>query len=113
MRVLVVGTNRVCHDRLRQHGHELVLFMRRGRARPADLTGPYRHVVVLDDDADPQLWVDVARAFHRRMPFDAVVAYNEHTYPIVHAISDALDIPTAVDIELFGPGLHKSMMRES
>jgi biotin carboxylase len=112
VRVLIVGTNRVCHDRLRHHGHELVLFMRHGRARPADVTGPYRHVVVLSDDADLELWVDVARVHHRQAPFDAVVAYNEHTYPIVHAISEALGVPTVVDIELFGRVLDKSRMRE-
>lgn len=101
MRVLVVGTNRMCHDLLRDQGHELVLFMPRGRARPGDATGPYRHVVVLDDTADTGLWVDTARVFHRRAEFGAVAAYNEHTYPVVHAISEELGIPSVVDLRLY------------
>ncbi|MDH6139940.1 biotin carboxylase [Kitasatospora sp. GP30] len=112
MRVLVVGTNRMCHDRLRDLGHEMVLFVPRGRARREDAVGPYRHVVVLDDQAAPEDWVGIARVLHRGAPFDAVVAYNEHTYRIVRAVSDALDVPTVVDVELFGRVLDKARMRE-
>ena len=112
MRVLVVGTNRLCHDRLREHGHQMVLFVPRGKARREDPAGPYRHVVIVEDQAGIDLWVDVARAFHRSMRFEAVVAYNEHTYHIVRAISDTLDIPTVVDTGLFGRVLDKSRMRE-
>lgn len=112
MRVLVVGTNRLCHDRVRENGHEMVLFVPRGKARREDPAGPYRHVVILEDQAGIELWVDVARAFHRWMRFEAVVAYNEHTYQIVRAISDELNIPTVVDADLFGRVLDKSTMRE-
>lgn len=112
MRVLVVGTNRMCHELLRAHGHELVLFMPRSRVRPGDAAGTYRHVAVLEDDADIELWVDAARAFHRSMEFGAVVAYNEHTYHIVHAISEALKIPTVVDADLYRRVLDKFQTRE-
>src|SRR5215831_4593261 len=112
MRVLVVGTNRMCHDRLRDLGHEMVLFMPRGRARRGDSAGPYRHVVMIEDQAGTELWVDVARVLHHSVRFEAVVAYNEHTYPIVRAISDALHIPTAVDTDLYSRVLDKYAMRE-
>jgi biotin carboxylase len=112
MRILVVGTNRMCHDRLREHGHEMVLFVPRGKARREDPAGPYRHVVVLEDQAGIEFWVDVARAFHRSIRFEAVVAYNEHTYHIVRAISDELNIPTVVDVDLFDRVLDKYTMRE-
>jgi biotin carboxylase len=112
MRVLVVGTNRLCHDRLRENGHEMVLFVPRGKARREDPAGPYRHVVIIEDQASIELWVDVARAFHGWMRFEAMVAYNEHTYPIVRAISDALNIPTVVDASLYSRVLDKSTMRE-
>jgi biotin carboxylase len=98
MRVLIAGTNRACHHRLREQGHELVLFVPRDKAKPEDLTGPYEHVVALAPDATPALWVDAARLCG---PFDAVVAFNEGTYRIVHEISTRLGIPSTVDIELY------------
>lgn len=112
MLVLVAGTNRACHDRLRGHGHDLVLFMPRSKAKPEDLTGPYRHVVVLDDDAPLDLWVDAARACHRAEPFGAVAAYNESTYRIVRAIATGLDIPCSVDVALFDRVLNKARTRD-
>jgi len=112
MRVLVVGTNRMCHDRLHDQGHELVLLMPRHRARPEDPAGPYRHVVILDDEADVSVWVGVAEVLHADRPFEAVAAFNEHTYRIVRAVSDRLGIPTVVDVELFDRVLDKSTTRE-
>jgi biotin carboxylase len=112
MRVLVVGTNRACHHRLSRRGHELVLVMPRGKAGPEDLAGPYRHVLVIDDDAPLDLWVEVARACHRTEPFDAVVAFNEGTYRIVDAVSRRLGIPSTVDVELFDRVLDKVRTRE-
>ncbi|MER6098214.1 ATP-grasp domain-containing protein [Streptomyces sp. NPDC001728] len=112
MRVLVIGTNRVCHERLRDQGHEIVLFVPRARARREDVTGPYEHVVILDDEAGTDLWADMAEVLHRRIPFDAVAAYNEHTYPVVHAVSERLGITTTVDLDLFGRVLDKARMRE-
>jgi biotin carboxylase len=112
MQVLILGTNRMCHELLRGHGHELVLLVQRDRAKPADVTGPYRHVVVLEDLLDAGLWVDVARVFHRSLGFGAVVAYNEHTYHIVHAVSEALGIPTVVDASLYSRVLDKYQTRE-
>ncbi|MFD5543270.1 ATP-grasp domain-containing protein [Streptomyces sp. NPDC127079] len=112
MRVLVVGTNRMCHDRLHAQGHELVLLVPRGRASPQDPAGPYRHVVVLDDEADLGLWTGVAQVLHDAAPFDAVAAFNEHTYRIVRAVSDRLGVPTVVDVELFERVLDKSRTRE-
>ncbi|MFF7440201.1 ATP-grasp domain-containing protein [Streptomyces sp. NPDC008122] len=111
MRVLVIGTNRVCHDRLRDLGHEMVLFVPRGRARREDAVGPYSHVVILDDEAGTDLWAETAEVLHRRYPFDAVAAYNEHTYPIVRAVSERLGIPTTVDVELFHRVVDKARMR--
>ncbi|QUI29585.1 ATP-grasp domain-containing protein [Streptomyces alfalfae] len=111
MRILVSGTNRMCHDRLRAQGHELVLFVPRGRAQREDAVGLYTHVVILDDSAGADLWADVAESLHRRTPFAAVAAYNEHTYPIVRAISERLDIPTTVDLDLFEKVLDKARMR--
>jgi biotin carboxylase len=111
MRVLVVGTNRMCHDRLRDHGHEVVLFVPKSRARPGDPAGSYQHVVVLGDDAPVDQWVDIARVLHRGDPFGAVAAFNEHTYPIVCAISAEVGIPTVVDVELFHRVLDKSVTR--
>lgn len=86
--------------------------MPRSRVRPGDAEGPYRHVAVLEDDADPELWVDAARAFHRSLEFGAVVAYNENTYHIVHAISEALNVPTVVDADLYSRVLDKFQTRE-
>jgi biotin carboxylase len=111
MRVLVVGSARACHRRLAAHGHEMALLIPRRQAEPGDLTGPYRYVVVLEDDAGVELWVDFARALHRGAPFDVVVAFNEPTYPVAHAISDALNIPTMVDVKLFGRVVDKSRTR--
>jgi biotin carboxylase len=108
----VVGTNRMCHDRLFELGHELVLFVPKGRARPGDAVGRYEHVVILDDDAPIATWVDIAGVLHRAAPFDAVAAFNEHTYPIVAAVSERFDIQTVVDIELFGRVLDKATMRQ-
>lgn len=112
MQVLVVGTNRMCHDRLREHGHEMVLLMPRSRVRPGDTAGPYRHVAVIEDHAGTALWVEIAQAFHRTLRFGAVAAYNEHTYHLVGAISDALGIPAVVDTRLFDRVLDKHRMRE-
>ncbi|WP_369148588.1 ATP-grasp domain-containing protein [Streptomyces sp. R44] len=111
MRVLVIGTNRVCHERLREQGHEMVLFVPRGRARREDAVGPYAHVVILDDEADTDMWAETAEVLHRRKPFDAVAAYNEHTYPIVGAVSERLGVPTTVDVALFQRVLDKARMR--
>ncbi|CAM5365953.1 D-alanine--D-alanine ligase [Streptomyces alboniger] len=111
MRVLVSGTNRMCHDRLRDQGHELVLFVPRGRAQREDAVGLYTHVVILDDSADHDLWADIAESLHRRTPFAAVAAYNEHTYPNVRAISERLNIPTTVDLDLYKRVLDKARMR--
>jgi biotin carboxylase len=111
MRVLVVGTNRMCHDRLRDLGHEMVLFMPKGRARPQDALGPYQHVVILEHQATTHLWVEMARVLHDCLGFEAVVAYNEHTYHIVHAVSEALRIPTVVDADLLGRVRNKYAMR--
>jgi biotin carboxylase len=113
MRVLVVGTNRMCHERLRDQGHELVLFVPRGRARPGDPAGPYRHVVILDDAADPRLWTATARVLHAAAPFDAVTAFNEHTYPIVAAVAEELGVPTTIDVELYERVLDKSRVRDA
>ncbi|MGW4050302.1 ATP-grasp domain-containing protein [Streptomyces sp. NPDC004779] len=112
MRVLVIGTNRVCHERLRDQGHELVLFVPRGRALREDAIGPYRHVVILDDDTDTETWAGIAETLHRRAPFDAVAAYNEHTYPVVRAVSERLSLPTTVDVDLFHRVVDKARMRE-
>ncbi|MEE1752887.1 ATP-grasp domain-containing protein [Streptomyces sp. SP18CS02] len=112
MRVLVIGTNRMCHERLRDQGHELVLFVPRSRARREDATGPYAHVVVLGDGGGTGLWADIAEALHRSAPFDAVAAYNEHTYPLVQAVSERLGVPSTVDLELFERVLDKSKMRD-
>jgi biotin carboxylase len=101
LRVLALGTNRMCFDRLHALGHEIVLLIPKGRARPDDTSGPYRDLVVLDDLTPDIGWVAVARALHDIAPFDAVVAYNEHTYQQVGAISAALDIPSVVDVELY------------
>jgi biotin carboxylase len=111
VRVLVLGTNRICHERLHEQGHELVLLVPRGRARPGDVTGPYRHVAVLADDASPAMWVEVARAVHAESPVGAVAAYNEHTYPEVTAVAGALGVPTVVDLELYHRVLDKSLTR--
>ncbi|WP_405009326.1 ATP-grasp domain-containing protein [Kitasatospora sp. NBC_01539] len=112
MRVLVAGTNRMCHDRLHAQGHELVLMVPRGRARPGDPAGPYRHVVILDDDAGPELWADVAAVLHAAAPFGAVAAFNEHTYRVVRAVADRLGVPTVVDTDLFDRVLDKARTRE-
>ncbi|MBD0707069.1 MULTISPECIES: ATP-grasp domain-containing protein [unclassified Streptomyces] len=112
MRVLVIGTNRVCHERLREQGHEMVLFVPRGRARREDAVGPYAHVVILDDDVDVDAWAETAEVLHRRAPFDAVAAFNEHTYPAVQAVSERLGIPTTVDVDLFHRVVDKARMRE-
>ncbi|MEU6389320.1 ATP-grasp domain-containing protein [Streptomyces sp. NPDC046939] len=112
MRILVCGTNRMCHDRLRDEGHELVLFVPRGRAVREDAVGRYAHVVILDDSAGTDLWAEVAESLHRRTPFAAVAAFNEHTYPVVRAISERLNIPTTVDLDLFKRVLDKAGMRE-
>lgn len=109
MRVLVIGTNRMCHQLLREQGHELVLFMPRSRALPEDAAGPYTDVVILDDRTDA--WGDVAEVLHRRAEFDAVAAFNEHMYPVVGAISLRLGIPTTVDVDLFLRVLDKARMR--
>lgn len=112
MRVLVVGTNRACHHRLHRHGHELVLFVPRGKAKSEDVNGPYRHVVMLDGGTDVESWVAVAAELHHRAPFDAVVAYNEDTYRIVDAIGDRLAIPHVVDLALFARVRDKAAMRD-
>jgi biotin carboxylase len=101
MRVLALGTNRMCFDRLRALEHEIVLLIPKGRARPDDISGPYRDLVVLDDRTPDAGWVAVARALHGIVAFDVVVAYNEHTYAQVDAISAALDIPSVVDVGLY------------
>jgi biotin carboxylase len=102
----------MCHDRLKDLGHELALFMPRERARPQDALGPYQQVVILDHQAPAQLWVEMARVLHDRLAFEAVVAYNEHTYHIVRAVSEALGIPTVVDADLLGRVRNKYAMRE-
>jgi biotin carboxylase len=113
MRVLVVGTNRMCHERLAARGHELVLLIPRGKARPGDPAGPYEHVVILDDATPTGVWVEVARVLHQAgEPFAAVAAYNEHTYPVVAAVAKELGVPTVVDLELFERVLDKSRVRE-
>lgn len=112
MRVLVVGTNRACHRRLSGNGHRLVLMIARSKAKTEDLAGPYRHVIVLDDHAHIELWVDAARCLHRHAAFDAVVAYNEDAYVIVAAISARLGIPCTIDAELFLRVLDKHRMRQ-
>jgi biotin carboxylase len=111
VRVLIVGTNRACHKQLFSHGHEAVLFMPKSKVLPEDLAGPFLHVVVLEDHANMQLWVDAAAACHEATPFDAVVAYNENTYLIAHAISTRLKVPCTVDVDLFARVLDKSQMR--
>jgi biotin carboxylase len=111
MRVLVVGSARACHVRLAAQGHDLALLIPRSLAEPGDLSGRYRSVVVLEDDAEIERWVDVARSLHRGAPFDAVAAFNDHAYPLAHAISDALQVPTTVDIKLFERVLDKSRTR--
>jgi biotin carboxylase len=111
LRVLVIGTNRACHDRLRRLGHELVLFIPRSKATPADLEAPNQHLVVLDDGAEPSLWVDLAAACHRAAPFDRVAAFNEHTYVVTDAVAAALGIPCTVDVSLFQRVLAKPAAR--
>lgn len=101
MRVLIAGTNRACHQRLRAYGHELVLLIPRSKLAAADTTEHYQHVVVLDDSAKLELWVEVAAALHREQPFGAVAAFNEGTYEIVHAISSALQVRCVIDLSLF------------
>ncbi|MFE7512761.1 ATP-grasp domain-containing protein [Streptomyces sp. NPDC057540] len=112
MRVLVIGTNRMCHERLREQGHETVLFVPRGRARREDAVGRHQQVVILDDEEPESTWADIAEILHRKVPFDAVAAYNEHTYPIVRAVSERLGVPTTVDVDLFHRVLDKARMRE-
>lgn len=111
MRVLIAGTNRACHSRLRAAGHELVLLMPRSKLSAEDTTDRYQHVVVLDDAVDRRLWVDIATALHREDPFDAVAAYNEGTFEIVNAISEALKIQCVIDVALYGRVRDKSMTR--
>lgn len=106
-----MGTNRACHHKLLEHGHECVLLMPRSKATSADLSAPYQHVVVIDDAADVTLWIEAAAAFHRNAAFDAVVAYNENTYLAADAVSKRLGVACTVDVHLFQRVLDKSLMR--
>jgi len=111
MRILVTGTNRPCHERLRRDGHDLVLFLPRGSAKPADL-GAYEQLVLLDDEADAGTWVDIAEACHKGQPFDAVTAYHEQAYPLAVAIADRLGITSLIDLALLDRLRDKAVMRD-
>lgn len=111
MRVLIAGTNRACHKRLRAAGHELVLLIPRSKLSAEDTSDRYQHVVVLDDAAERRLWVDIAIALHREQPFGAVAAFNEGTFEIVHAISEALQIHCVIDVALYERVRDKSTTR--
>lgn len=111
MRVLIVGTNRPCHHRLHDRGHDMVLFMPRGKAIADDLAGPYQHIVVLDDAAPDALWIEAAAALHREAAFGAVVSYNDRMQALAHAIASQLGIACTVDIGLVEAVTDKSLMR--
>lgn len=111
MRILVTGTNRPCHERLRRAGHDLVLFLPRGKAKPDDLN-EYELLVLLDDDADEGQWADIAEACHKRRPFDSVVAYHEESYPLAVAIAGRLGIGSRIDLALLDRLRNKAVMRD-
>ena len=111
MRVLVLGTNRPCHDSLLEQGHELVLLIQRGKALVQDLSKAYAHIALLQDDAPDAVWHGVAAALHRHVPFDAVAAFNDRSQALAHAIGQQLDVPTAIDSELLKLVTDKSLMR--
>ncbi len=111
MRVLVLGTNRPCHDSLLEQGHEVVLLIQRGKALAEDLSKGYAHIALLHDDAPDAAWHDVAAALHRHGPFDAVAAFNDRSQALAHGIALKLDVPTAIDLELLNLVTDKSQMR--
>jgi biotin carboxylase len=112
MRVLIVGTNRPCHHRLHEHGHELVLFMPHAKAIPEDLSGPYQHLVALGEAASDAAWVAMARALHAESPFGAVVSYNDRMQALAHAIGAQLGIACTLDMAVVNAVADKSVMRQ-
>lgn len=113
MRILVIGTHRSCHHRLKDQDHELVLFMPRHKAIADDVSGPYECVLTLDLNSPAQLWIDLASAFHRDEPFDAVVAYNDNVQLIAHAIGSALGITCTVEPDVVRLTANKAAMRQA
>ncbi|KPC52717.1 ATP-grasp domain-containing protein [Amantichitinum ursilacus] len=113
MRVLIIGTNRPCHYRLQERGHQIVLFMPRHRIIADDLHGPYQHVVMLDDDTPTELWAATAAAFHANQPFDAVAAYNDQVQATAYAVAQHLGVPCTIDIDLLHLVANKADMRKA
>jgi biotin carboxylase len=113
MRILVIGTHRTCHHRLKDQDHELVLFMPRHKVIAADVTGPYECVLTLDLNSPAALWIDLAAALHRHEPFDAVVAYNDKVQLIAHAIGGALGVPCTVEPDVVRLTANKAAMRQA
>jgi biotin carboxylase len=112
MRLLVIGISRKCHHRLKARGHEIVLIMPRSKMSPVDLSGPYEHIVVINDAATDDEWINIARAFHDTRGFDAIVPLYDQVQRAAHIIATALNVYCTADIDLLHVTMNKHAMRE-
>ena len=71
----------------------------------------HTRIVALPADADPQEWIDSARAVHEAVPFTAVGSYGEIDQHHAARIAAALDLPMH-SIETVAAVHDKALMRE-
>jgi biotin carboxylase len=112
LNILILGTNRLYHERLRNRGHELFLMISRGKSLPEDLRGIYREVLVLEDGANYAAYSRLARSWHENHTFDLVAAFNDTWQEWAAEIADELGLFCGINPELLNSVMQKNKMRE-
>lgn len=99
MRILVLGTVRPAHHRLKEMGHEIILFIEKRSAKPIDVNEIYEQVCILPNDAEPDIWLKHAKIVHETQPLDAVCSFHDNCQPHAICIADSLGLYFPVDLE--------------
>ncbi|ASL48965.1 Alanine-anticapsin ligase BacD (plasmid) [Burkholderia sp. AD24] len=98
--VLIIGAIRQCHKRLTAIGARVSLLMPKSRALTKDLAGPYRHILIHDDELDDASITAMATGLHSADKFDFVISFVDRTQVLANSIATKLGLPVVIESEL-------------
>ncbi|GEM76246.1 ATP-grasp domain-containing protein [Vibrio sagamiensis] len=85
MKVLVIGNVRPGHKALVKMGHQITVLMKKSHGHEPDIKFPYENLMLLDDDASFDTYIEIAAALHGRIGFERMACFND-TYQEIAAL---------------------------
>lgn len=93
MKVLVIGNVRPGHKALANMAHQITVIMKKSQSHAPDLKFPYENLILLDDDASFETYVDVASALHKHTKFERIACFNDTYQEIASMVASRLELP--------------------